>query len=745
MKKTKLFFGTVVLLVMLLAFSVVAFAAEKELTSGDYTYVVLSDGSAKITSYKGTAANCVIPSKIGGKTVSTLGGKAILNVNSLKTLVIPGTIHTIEEFGVSSCKNLWKVTIESGKLKSLGRVTIEFCDNLKELNLPDTLVSLSGTFSTIDKLEKINVDSKNPNLKSVDGVVFSKDGKVLIKYPSSKKCELYVIPSSVKTIENSAFYCTNNLDELYIPITVKKMSENTFAYSSAKVLYEGSEAPAGFNNAFDVKEVTYNACCHTYKTTTTKATAKKDGSVVRKCTVCGYVKSNKKIYKLQSATLSGTKFIHNGKNITPSLTVKDSQGNKLVKDRDYSISVQSNRTYIGKYTVTITFKGNYSGTAKRYFTVLPGATSKVAASSVTSSSVKLSWNKVSGAAGYTVYRYSPSKKAYVVAGKTEGTSLTIKGLYSKTEYTFRVKAYGKTPGGKVYNSEQYKAIKITTKPVAEIKLKNTTVTTYVGKVGTLAYTVYPSNATVKWKTSDKSVVSVTADGKMTVLKKGTATITAYIVYKDKTYKSTCKITVKQPTISLSKSEATVYKYNTLTLKATTDPSNAKVKWTTSNSAVAAVNSSGKVTATGKGTATITASFSLNGKTYKKTCKITVKDQKVVSITGVDFGVKNSDDVYISVEVKNNTNRKIEGIVIGVAFGDKNGELLYCNATGNNSWALTAEYAIASKGTKAFYWDSVMQSKKAACVSIYAVSVVLSDGTVITEELDEFWYNDTYVG
>lgn len=81
----------------------------------------------------------------------------------------------------------------------------------------------------------------------------------------------------------------------------------------------------------------------------------------------------------------------------------------------------------------------------------PAKVTGVKVDSVTASSATLSWNAVPGATGYVVERYSSSKKAYVTAGKTAGTSYTVKGLYSYTSYYFRVKAYITADNGTVYS------------------------------------------------------------------------------------------------------------------------------------------------------------------------------------------------------------------------------------------------------------------------------------------------------
>lgn len=73
-------------------------------------------------------------------------------------------------------------------------------------------------------------------------------------------------------------------------------------------------------------------------------------------------------------------------------------------------------------------------------------------------------------------------------------------------------------------------------------------------------------------------------------------------------------------IKLNKSKLTIYKGKKATLKATVTGASTKVKWKSSNSSIAAVNSKGKITAKKAGTCKITATA--NGK--KATCTVTVK-------------------------------------------------------------------------------------------------------------------------
>jgi uncharacterized protein YjdB len=170
-----------------------------------------------------------------------------------------------------------------------------------------------------------------------------------------------------------------------------------------------------------------------------------------------------------------------------------------------------------------------------------------------------------------------------------------------------------------------------------------------GNTRTLTATVYPSSLTdksVTWKSSNTSIATVTTAGKVKGIKAGTVTITCTSVATGA--KATCKVTVANSTVSLDKSEAIIDKGKTLTLKVTVTPSTLEdksVTWTSSNTAVATVSSSGKVKGVKSGTAIITCTSNATG--VSATCHVTV-GKVVVSISEVS--IKKSRGVTLEATV-----------------------------------------------------------------------------------------------
>ena len=92
-----------------------------------------------------------------------------------------------------------------------------------------------------------------------------------------------------------------------------------------------------------------------------------------------------------------------------------------------------------------------------------------------------------------------------------------------------------------------------------------------------------------------------------------------------------------PSITLDKNEGTVEKDATLTLTATTKPLDAEVTWTTSDNTVATV-SDGVVTGEAAGTATITASITVDGTSYTATCAVTVTEPEPLAVDPTELTI-----------------------------------------------------------------------------------------------------------
>ena len=191
-------------------------------------------------------------------------------------------------------------------------------------------------------------------------------------------------------------------------------------------------------------KVTVGHDTHTYKQMVTKATTAKDGQTYKKCSVCGAVTGKTVIPKASNVKLSKTAYAYNGKVQKPSVTVKDSKGKTLKNGTDYKISYPKGMKNVGKYTVKVTLKGNYSGTKSLTYNINPKGTS-VSKVKAAKKGFKVTWKKqATQTTGYQV-QYSTSskfKKAKTVTiSKNKTTSKSVSKLSAKKKYYVRVRTY----------------------------------------------------------------------------------------------------------------------------------------------------------------------------------------------------------------------------------------------------------------------------------------------------------------
>lgn len=116
----------------------------------------------------------------------------------------------------------------------------EYHKMFKNVAIPESVLSIAmESFSSVinDKvemaLECIIVDPNNPNYKSEDGVLYSKDGKILIRYHASKSDKSFIMPEGVTTVESFAFSDNENLESITIPNSVLSIGRCVFIRNTA--------------------------------------------------------------------------------------------------------------------------------------------------------------------------------------------------------------------------------------------------------------------------------------------------------------------------------------------------------------------------------------------------------------------------------------------------------------------------------------------------------------------------------
>lgn len=146
------------------------------------------------------------------------------------TAVIEPGVTNICRFAFFGCKNLTSVTIPEG-VTSIGSYAFNAC-NLTSMEIPASVTAI-GTLDASAlggagrNLTAYFVDEQNTAYTSVDGILFSKDGTVLVAYPKGKKDTSYSIPESVTCIASDAFG-GSRLTSVTIPESVTSIRLGAF-------------------------------------------------------------------------------------------------------------------------------------------------------------------------------------------------------------------------------------------------------------------------------------------------------------------------------------------------------------------------------------------------------------------------------------------------------------------------------------------------------------------------------------
>lgn len=191
------------------------------------------------------------------------------------------------------------------------------------------------------------------------------------------------------------------------------------------------------------KQEIVNKKAHKKAEAVTKARVGENGQITEVCLVCGAVLKTTTIYAPKTLTLSPSSYTYNGKSRKPTVKIKDSKG-KTIKASSYKVRYDSGRKYIGKYYVNIIFKGNYSGTMYKSFTIRPKATS-ISRITASSKGFTVKWKKQT--AQTTGYQIQYSTKSSFKGAKTvkitknKTVSRKISKLKAKQKYYVRVRTY----------------------------------------------------------------------------------------------------------------------------------------------------------------------------------------------------------------------------------------------------------------------------------------------------------------
>ena len=155
-------------------------------TSGDFDYYSLDDGTVRITGYSGDQTDLVVPETIDGYTVSMLTKFSYTQIRSLTSITIPNSVTTVQP----------------------------------------------GFFSDAVEMKEIRVADDHPTLVYRDGVLYNKEDQSLLCYLRCNPAEHFDIPDGIRVIERYAFDGAP-LVSVNVPAGVERLSQGAFIHCEA--------------------------------------------------------------------------------------------------------------------------------------------------------------------------------------------------------------------------------------------------------------------------------------------------------------------------------------------------------------------------------------------------------------------------------------------------------------------------------------------------------------------------------
>lgn len=94
--------------------------------SGDYQYILLTDGTAELTNYTAYAEFLTVPAQIDGHAVASIGSEAFINSEFLSSIILPDCLTTIGIDAFFGCSFLASITLPDS-LTTIGNWAFESC------------------------------------------------------------------------------------------------------------------------------------------------------------------------------------------------------------------------------------------------------------------------------------------------------------------------------------------------------------------------------------------------------------------------------------------------------------------------------------------------------------------------------------------------------------------------------------------------------------------------------------------
>ncbi len=569
------------------------------------------------------------------ENTTEIPAKLFSGCTGIEKVVIPSNVRIINESAFQNCTNLLNVelskrltAIQGNSFRGCGKLTdinfpasLKKIDNyafwgdnsLEEIVLPDEIRTIGyGTFAYCSSLQSINIPGKVKMESDWWGVEGTTTGP--FEYCSSLK--KITINSNKEDIDWKLFKNCNGLESITIPETITEISDEAFCGCTKlqEVIFgNNSQLRKIGNNAFE-------NCDNLSKIVIPEKVENIGEKAFYHCDLLESVKLNNRLNVLNSNIfcncknlkqiefLDGLKIVGDGvfgncyelkEVLLPKIVQKIGVEAFYNCDSLLSVNMQNNVLVLGKGVfydceslnqITLSAgirkvpKETFRGCSSLESIILPYQVETIEDNAFKNCTKlrKITIPKATTSISDSAFSYPDKMTIYGVAGS-----------YAEQYAT--------------ENDIAFVAQEIATE---EVTLTETELTLGRNTEYQLTAGLSPMDSTdeVTWSSSDEKVAKVDQTGKIQAIAAGTAVITAKAGEKT----ATCKVTVNIPMTSIYLNKTSI-ELNSIgdsyQLSASYSPSDAEgtIIWKSEDEGIASVDQTGKVTAVGKGTTTITAS------------------------------------------------------------------------------------------------------------------------------------------
>ena len=397
-------------------------------------------------------------------TVTGIGSYAFYNCSSLPSVTIPDGVTTISESAFEGCSRLSSVTIPDS-VTSIGKSAFRDCCKLTGLTIPDNVTSIGDhAFNGCNGLTSVTLPTSVTRISA--GMFYN-----------CWSLSNVTIPNGVTSIGDSAFGNCTDLSSVTIPDSVTTIGRDAFYYCSlTDVYYDGTAEDWAKIFIGDGNEPLTNATLHCVPSAPVVKIGNSASSGKPQLTWRAVYGATS--YRIYRSTSKGSGYSLLG---TTTATSYTNTGAKAGTTYYYRVKAV-NDAGLSPYSNIV------SGQVKSV-TPKPAAPVVKIGHSAASGKPMLTWNAVSGATSYKVYRATSKSGTYSLLGTVTATSYTNTGAKAGVTYYYKVKAVN-SAGESAYSNVVSGRATVTTLTMGHSSTSGKPMLTWKAVSGATSYKVY---------------------------------------------------------------------------------------------------------------------------------------------------------------------------------------------------------------------------------------------------------------